>query len=343
MTINSLKLQEFTVFEDLEIQFSPGINVFIGENGTGKTHLLKVLYSFCASMSDPTLGMVGRDISLESGLFACFGAMRGFEFVRKSSINNMSAPSTARLEFHADEVERKCMISQGSTQMSSNTHDMKEVISSIFIPSKDMLTHARGLLTMAERHSKDMPFDKTLLDIIRNTETWKVDEPPKLAKNITPILEEIIGGTISQQDGDFYVLKPGGQKIRFSLEAEGIKKFGLIWQLLMTEGIKENSILFWDEPEANINPKLIPCIVKILLELAKHGVQIFIATHDYFLPQYSDVLSVQSDGVKFHSLYKTEENGVKCETSDKFSTLTPNNIIDEKIKLYDAEIEKVMQ
>ncbi|MEK7257758.1 MAG: AAA family ATPase, partial [Bacteroidota bacterium] len=42
--IKRLELENFTCFGKVGMDFSPGINVFIGENGTGKTHLLKVLY-----------------------------------------------------------------------------------------------------------------------------------------------------------------------------------------------------------------------------------------------------------------------------------------------------------
>ena len=44
MSIKSAQLQNFTVFEELKIKFSKGINVVIGTNGTGKTHLLKAMY-----------------------------------------------------------------------------------------------------------------------------------------------------------------------------------------------------------------------------------------------------------------------------------------------------------
>ena len=46
MAIKSIKLENFTVFENISCDFSLGLNMFIGENGTGKTHLLKVLYAF---------------------------------------------------------------------------------------------------------------------------------------------------------------------------------------------------------------------------------------------------------------------------------------------------------
>ena len=39
--ITQLQLKNFTVFTELAIDFSPGINIIIGENGTGTTQLFK--------------------------------------------------------------------------------------------------------------------------------------------------------------------------------------------------------------------------------------------------------------------------------------------------------------
>ena len=47
MTITRVKLENFTVFENLDLEPSPGINVLVGANGTGKTHLMKVCYAAC--------------------------------------------------------------------------------------------------------------------------------------------------------------------------------------------------------------------------------------------------------------------------------------------------------
>jgi ABC-type ATPase involved in cell division len=65
------------------------------------------------------------------------------------------------------------------------------------------------------------------------------------------------------------------------MEAEGYKKFGLIYRLIETGYLEKGSTILWDEPEANLNPKMIPEIVRILLALSRHGVQVFFATHDY--------------------------------------------------------------
>jgi recombinational DNA repair ATPase RecF len=50
----SLRLQNFTVFEDVSLEFAPGINVFVGPNGTGKTHSAGILAAgqCAASASD---------------------------------------------------------------------------------------------------------------------------------------------------------------------------------------------------------------------------------------------------------------------------------------------------
>ena len=45
--LETIKFTKFTAFEDLTVALSPGINIFIGENGTGKTHILKAAYAAC--------------------------------------------------------------------------------------------------------------------------------------------------------------------------------------------------------------------------------------------------------------------------------------------------------
>jgi DNA repair ATPase RecN len=53
MKIERLRLQQFTAFEDVDLAFSPGVNVFLGVNGTGKSHAMKVAYAFVEAMREP--------------------------------------------------------------------------------------------------------------------------------------------------------------------------------------------------------------------------------------------------------------------------------------------------
>ena len=45
MKIKKLTLNNFMAFENAEINWSDNINIICGENSTGKTTLLKVMYS----------------------------------------------------------------------------------------------------------------------------------------------------------------------------------------------------------------------------------------------------------------------------------------------------------
>lgn len=45
MKVRKLHMKNFMLFDDMEIQWSKNINVISGENSTGKTTLLKILYS----------------------------------------------------------------------------------------------------------------------------------------------------------------------------------------------------------------------------------------------------------------------------------------------------------
>ncbi|MEZ4524594.1 MAG: AAA family ATPase [Desulfobacterales bacterium] len=49
--ISSLHLENFTVFEKAGFEFCPGINVLIGANGTGKSHVLKISYALLKAIS----------------------------------------------------------------------------------------------------------------------------------------------------------------------------------------------------------------------------------------------------------------------------------------------------
>ncbi len=46
--LSRMSLKNFTVFGDATFQFAQGLNVIVGENGSGKSHALKVAYTLAA-------------------------------------------------------------------------------------------------------------------------------------------------------------------------------------------------------------------------------------------------------------------------------------------------------
>ena len=57
--------------------------------------------------------------------------------------------------------------------------------------------------------------------------------------------------------------------LEFTLLAEGMRKLGLIWLLIQNGTLGNSSVLFWDEPETNLNPKLYGDVIEHAPESAK--------------------------------------------------------------------------
>jgi len=321
MAIQSIELKNFTVFKDLKCEFSPGVNVFIGENGTGKTHLLKLLHTANTEYSSSYLYSVGDLFGHEFSILNCWFYINGYEHPWTMTIaNGIIPPPNSQINLEID---------------SKN--------SSVFIPAKEILSMS-NLTRVADDYKRTIDIDITLIEIIKKAKNLIPDTPPsKLALKIAPILENVIQGKVffDEEKQKFWIHKTNGQKIPFTSEAEGFKKLGLIWQLVMNKNLAEKSILFFDEPESNINPKLIPDLVDILLELSRHGVQIFIATHDYVISKYFEVRQKRNDNVLFHSMYKSDV-GVISESSENFRDLKNNPIIAALDVLMDEVIERNM-
>lgn len=129
-------------------------------------------------------------------------------------------------------------------------------------------------------------------------------------------------------------MRKGQSSQEFNLVAEGIRKMALLWQLVKNGTLEKGSILFWDEPEANINPGYLSIIVELLLELESSGVQIFLATHDYILAKYFEVRKNENNKVLFHSFCRKGDT-IEYSQGHVFAELRNNLIIDSFNKLLD--------
>ena len=118
---------------------------------------------------------------------------------------------------------------------------------------------------------------------------------------------------------------------------------GLLWLLIQNGTLLDGSALFWDEPETNLNPRLVQSIVRILLELQRAGVQIFLSTHDYVVLKEFDLQSNDDDKIVFHSLYRNSENGeIEKKSTSNYLDISPNTIDDTFGGFIDREITKSM-
>jgi predicted ATPase len=337
MAIHSITAKNFTVFNDIHIDLCGGVNVFIGENGTGKTHLLKLLYTASLVRSgnhERIAGIFGEDFDFAFDLTQTVTdkttLTNGDSAEVGYTVNGKAVLSPEQLEQPSDAMNK----SEDPESFPSVKVISDMPIAAIYLPAKDMLTHGRLEKDYGERY---LPFDTTLIDILNKAgvSTKRTLEPCQSA--VMDKIASIIGGKVVYKNPRYYVQKENGMLIGFDMEAEGYKKFGLIYRLIETGYLEKGSTILWDEPEANLNPKMIPEIVSILLALSRHGVQVFLATHDYNLMKYFSIAKKARDEMTFYSLYKTDY-GVACEAADDYDFLDNNVIVDAEIKLLEDEI-----
>ena len=101
-----------------------------------------------------------------------------------------------------------------------------------------------------------------------------------------------MGGKVElDANGRFYLKTSGQGRIEMPLVAEGIRKLAMLARLIATGSLLGSGYLFWDEPEANLNPRLIKSVATAILCLARNGIQVFVATHSLFLLRELEILS----------------------------------------------------
>lgn len=118
-----------------------------------------------------------------------------------------------------------------------------------------------------------------------------------------------------------------------NLVAEGMRKFATIYKLLANGTLTPETTLFWDEPEANLNPALLRDIAVILTELAQAGFQIILATHSLFLLKELHILAQTGKPVRYFGLSAQPGEAVTVAMADNLELL-PN------IVALDAELEQ---
>ncbi len=339
--LEKIKFERFTAFENLEVRFSPGMNIFVGENGTGKTHILKAAYAAC-------------DIAKSKGEFA-------------EKINNVFYPSGKQI---GRLVKRSSISSKGSVEITRKVGDNKKIslrlslsnhttkpekakisgspkawtenpMEAAYIPVKDMMANAPGFRSLYEE--REIHFEEIYVDIIRKAFLPLLKGPTdKPRKQLLDSLQEAMDGKVVAKNEEFFLRSKHGE-LEFTLLAEGFRKMGLLWILIQNGTLLNGSVLFWDEPETNLNPRLMKTIVGILLALQQLGVQIFLTTHDYVILKEIDLQSKKEDNIRFHSLYRNSESGeLEVSSTGKYLDISPNAIDDTFGSFVDREIEKSM-
>lgn len=90
MQIEKVQLVQFRNYKDLDLEFSPGVNVFIGPNGQGKTNLLESLYLLtrgCSFRPGKTENLIMK--STDTKNLSNFLSMAKAQILKKQTTNEL--------------------------------------------------------------------------------------------------------------------------------------------------------------------------------------------------------------------------------------------------------------
>ena len=332
MAITRLKFERFTAFSQLDFVPSPGINVIVGANGTGKTHLMKVAYAAC-------------DVSKTGARFA-EKLVRLFLPSGRSLgrlVRRQQGSSRCSLEVSRHEVRLRASFSNHATSPDSARTTgvaawLRNPIQSVYIPVKEMLANSPGFRSLYSQ--RELHFEEVYSDILDRAHLpLPRGVPGHERRKLLNALQKTIDGKVTVKDEEFFLRNKQGN-LEFTLLAEGMRKLGLLWLLIQNGTLLQGSVLFWDEPETNLNPKLFGSLIDILLQLQRVGIQIFVATHDYAILKELDLRKTQDDSIKFHSFYHNAGGGVACREAGTYLDIHPNTIADTFTDLYNREVRR---
>lgn len=352
MPVSTLQVRQFGAFEDADFEFVPGLNVFMGPNGTGKTHILKLLY---ASME--TL----RGAALEGSSSADFGLrlaakLAGVFRPDRNDIGRLArrqhGKNTAMVELvaHGPSARRG---RQGSVGLGFQLHTGRGLTRweregsenyvgsrSVFLPTREVLAMYEGFI--AAYLDRELSFDATYYDacVALNAAPLRGVSP------LAPLLERLrggLGGHVELSGERFYVKFRGDKKGRMEahLVAEGLRKFACLERLVLNGALRRSSYLFWDEPEANLHPRLIADVADILAMLASEGIQVFLSTHDYLLARRLSLATRRKGNppTRFFGFFRQGSGPVGVSMGDRLEDLPNNPMVEEFARLYELEVE----
>lgn len=333
--LTQLALKNFTVFKTAEFGFSTGLNVLIGENGTGKSHILKLCYALQRAISslagkippkDVTERMFAQtlgEVFLPDSLGRLASRVQGYlsasikaEFANGGRLGiNFSTRNTERVD-----VDLTLPAVPASTVL--------------FIPPKEILSVFPGFQAALEK--RELLFDATYLHLAKalGSATLKGKRTRPIAALLKQI-EKIINSNVIKSDDKFYFhSSQTSGNIEAHLVAEGHRKLGMLMHLLQNGELLENSSLFWDEPEANLNPRLLIKLAAILASLSS-VMQVTIATHSLVLLRELEILQQEKKlrNVRYFGLHFTGDDSVNVLSGD-----SSNDIGD--IAALDASLEQ---
>lgn len=341
--LKQMTIKNLTVFPEADIKFGRNLNVIVGENGAGKTHLLKMAYSVLAVSAEE--GRKPNAATPTKSLLQTRLADKLVNVFRPESLGRLARRKQGRercdisLMFERSDWD----IAFGFATQSKSEVSIEKLqgawidVSPAYLPTRELLTIFPNFVSVYEGHY--LEFEETWRDtcLLLGALLQKGPKEKRIRELLEP-LETAMGGAIElDKNGRFYLRSASG-RMEMPLVAEGLRKLGMLSRLIATGALLDKGYLFWDEPEANLNPRLIKWVAKSVLDLCAAGIQIFIATHSLFLLREIEmVLSTKThQGIeaRFFGLHQTDD-GVVIDQGSSVDEIGDIAVLDEELEQSD--------
>jgi len=336
--ITKLELTNYGPLAKLEWDKLGKINLAIGGNSSGKTFLLKALYSAMRTLEEYKRGDEPRSASeiLANRLHWTFQCDKIGDLVAR--------PGAERLNFRCrvDDNEFAYSFGKDTTREISTieNHVLPRTSNSIFLPAKEILSLHNIILESREKDLR-FGFDDTYYDLAKALRI-----PPQGGRNYEAFaksrasLEEMLGGRVSDNENSGkWVFRKGNAIFPMGVTAEGIKKIAILDTLLSNRYLDPGSIVFMDEPESALHPFALSKLLDIVAMLAERGIQFFMASHSYFVVKKLFLIAQEKGlSIPVISAYDTG-----WHSADLKDGMPDNPIINESIRLYEQEVNLALK
>lgn len=352
--IKSFEIKKYRQFESAKFENFSNINLFIGENDTGKTTILKFLYANCSELReivDNSKKNISIYDSLNKDIMNILSENKDIMDILSGNNDNINfnfPNKIIRLGLKSYYMHYfECSICNSKNEIitsNENVNDFKYDYKALFIPAKEILSIMNSITYLRSKGIND--FDDSYNDIVFEILAEK-------SINEANFLEVFKNKSkYDFYDGKIKMLNNGNKKVVYyrndgevydiNFVAEGIKKLGIFPILHNTGNLTKKTVLFIDEPENSLHPKLVREFMRFLVDISKDEVQIFMASHNSFvLNQLSNIAEINNYPINVYFFLKDKGyiNKVNIEGPFNLSKEFPNNsITDEAYSMFKESV-----
>ena len=337
--LQQLDIANFTVFAEAKLRFGQHLNVIIGENGLGNTHLLKLAYAMVAVSAEE--GRKPNAPAPTKALLQPRYADKLLTVFRPETLGRLARRKRGR---ERCDVGLRFLDRALDVAFSFATNSKTEVaieqlptawvdVAPVYLPTRELLTIFPNFVSVYEGHYLEL--EETWRDtcLLLGAPAQRGPREKRVKELLTPLEAAMDGSIELDKNGRFYLRDASG-RMEMPLVAEGLRKLGMLARLISTGALLDKGYLFWDEPEANLNPRLITGVARSILELASSGIQLFIATHSLFLLREIEILLGTSIGkrldARFFGLHLDQE-GVSVGQGPSVDDMGDITVLDEEL------------